>query len=275
MAAVAYLFPGQGAQDPALGPAVRDSIPDLFDLAAGLIGCDPFPVCGESTRYAQPAIVLSSLALWRDIAPTADAAAFAGHSLGELGALCAAGVLSERDAVELAVLRGELMARSGEERGESTMLAVLKGTPEAAAQLAADFGLFVANDNAPGQVVIAGAVDAVTQARGAARERGLRAIELDVAGAFHTPFMEGAREPFAERLAEIEFGAATVPVICGLTAQPFVNPREELAEAITAPVRWREVMLTLHGMGMEGYVDVGPGTVLEKLVERNLAEVQA
>ncbi|CAB4883249.1 unannotated protein [freshwater metagenome] len=269
--AVAYLFPGQGAQDPALGPVVRERIPELFDLATELIGCDPFPVCGESTRYAQPAIVLSSLALWQDLAPLAgDALAFAGHSLGELGALCAAGALTQRDAVELAVLRGELMARSGEERGESTMLAVLKGTIEDAARLAEDFGLHVANDNAPGQVVIAGAVDAVTQARGAARERGLRAIELDVAGAFHTPFMDGAREPFAERLTQVEFSTPAVPVISGLTARPFTDPRAELAEAITAPVRWREVMLTLHGMSIGRYVDVGPGTVLEKLVERNL-----
>ena len=110
-------------------------------------------------------------------------------------------------------------------------------------------------------------------ARRAARDEGLRAIELGVAGAFHSPAMAPAAEPFAQALAEVRWRPAAAPVISGLTAAPFRDPAEELAAAIVSPVRWREVMLALAALGIERYVDVGPGVVLDRLVARNLKEV--
>jgi [acyl-carrier-protein] S-malonyltransferase len=273
MTATAHLFPGQGVQSPEHGQLVRDAAPDLLEVALADLGEDPFPRCGESTRFAQPAIVLASLAAWRSV-DGADAVAFAGHSLGELSALAAAGAIDELDAVRLAVLRGELMARAAERRPGGTMLAVLGGTPEQARGLADDHALVIANDNAPGQLVLAGSQAGVDGARRAARGRGLRAMELDVSGAFHSPQMLPARRAFAAALAEVRWHAPRVPVFSGLTAAEFADPVRELSAAVIAPVRWREVMLALRAFGARRFVDVGPGEVLAKLVERNFKELQ-
>ena len=128
--ATAFLFPGQGAQTPEAAPLVREHAPDLLETCIAALGEDPLPRCEESTRFAQPAIVLASLAGWRAGADR-SAAAFAGHSLGELSALAAAGVLDEHEAVRLAVLRGGLMA-DADGHGEGGMLALLGGTMEQA-----------------------------------------------------------------------------------------------------------------------------------------------
>ena len=100
----------------------------------------------------------------------------------------------------------------------------------------------------------------------------MRAIALDVTGAFHTPAMAGAVEPFLAALADVEFRAPAVPVISGASAQPFTDLREELAQAIVRPVRWRETMLALGDLGADTFLDVGPGNVLERLVARNLPD---
>ncbi len=271
MTATAYLFPGQGVQAPEQGEAVRAAAPDLLDIALEQLGEDPFPRCGESTRFAQPAIVLASLAAWRRL-DAHDAIAFAGHSLGELPALAAAGAITDADAVRLAVLRGELMAQAAEQQPGGTMLAVLKGTPEQARELAEDHGLVVANDNAPGQLVLAGPQEGVDDARRAARGRGLRAIELDVTGAFHSPQMLPARDTLAIALADIDWAPPKVPVFSGLTAAEFTDPVKELSAAVVAPVRWRELMLALRAHGAQQFVDVGPGEVLARLVDRIFKE---
>jgi len=271
MTATAYLFPGQGVQDPAHEQLVREVAPDLFDIALDQIGANPFPRCGESTRFAQPAIVLASLAAWRRLEGR-DAAAFAGHSLGELAALAAAGAITETAAVRLAVVRGELMAQAAERRPGGTMLAVLGGTPEQALQLADDHALVLANDNAPGQLVLAGSQDGVDAARRAARGRGLRALELDVTGAFHSPQMLPARRALAGELAAVTWTAPRAPVFSGLTAAPFTDPRQELAAAVVAPVRWRATLLALRAAGVARFVDVGPGDVLARLVDRTFKE---
>lgn len=264
----AYLFPGQGAQYPdALADVERDA-PDLLDLCVVLLGEEPFSRCDESTRFAQPAILLASLARWRRTVP-ADRRGHAGHSLGELTALAAAGAISQLDAVRLAVRRGAAMADAAERTGAQGMLAVLRGTPEAAASLAAEHGLVVANDNAPGQLVLSGPRDGIASARTAARAAGMRAIELNVAGAFHSPAMSPARQAFADALVAVPWSAPDVPVYSGLTAAPFSDPVQQLIDAVTAPVRWREVMKRLREDGATTFVDVGPGDVLAKLAERN------
>ncbi len=271
MSRTAFLFPGQGSQTPDSAPLARKAVPGLFDLAIGLLGEDPFPRCSESTRFAQPAIVLASLAAWSGQDPEpSEVAAFAGHSLGELSALAASGALAHEDAVRLAVVRGELMAQAAERAGDGAMLAVLKGGLADAERLAADHDLTVANDNAPGQVVLAGPRAGIETARRGARELGLRAMELDVAGAFHSPSMETARIAFADELAQVTWHEPAAPVYSSLTAAPFVEPARELATAIVSPVRWREVMLALAADGIERFVDLGPGEVLARLVNRNL-----
>jgi [acyl-carrier-protein] S-malonyltransferase len=276
-AASAILFPGQGSQTADMRDLVERVRPDLLEMAVQAVGEDPFPRADEGTHYAQPAIFCASLAGWE--APGRPIEAFmAGHSLGELGALVAAGALDEREGLELVALRGRLMHQSGleAEDGEGGMIAVLgAGASDHAPELAETHGLTVANDNSPMQVVISGAKSRLPDALAHAKELGLRAMELDVTGAFHSPMMAGAVPEFERALADVTFTQPTsTTVISAVTAQPFTDPRRELADALTMPVRWREVMLTLHELGAERFVDVGPGRVLTGLAKRTLSGVE-
>jgi [acyl-carrier-protein] S-malonyltransferase len=249
----------------ALVAAVR---PDLLDAAIELIGEDPFPRVDESTRFAQPAILCASFAGWTRLRDHVHPVALAGHALGEFSALAAAGALSDHDALRLVVIRGDHMAASGEASGGGTMLALLGASPAQSEALAARHGVSVANDNAPGQVVLSGSPEALDAARKDATTAGLRALPLGVAGAFHSPQMQGAVDPFRLALTEIVFDTPQIPVISCATAKPFADPAAELAEALISPVRWRDTMTTLDGLGVQAYVDVGPGRVLSKLVPR-------
>jgi [acyl-carrier-protein] S-malonyltransferase len=253
-------------------PGMRDLVaterPDLLRRVTALVGEDPFARVDDSTRFAQPAIFCASLAGWERVRDHVEPVAFAGHSLGELTALVASGALDERDGLRLVVLRGMLMAISGEQAGGGTMLVVLGATSAQAAAIAARHGVSVANDNAPGQVVLSGAPDGLAAARDDAAAAGLRTVELDVSGAFHSPQMQDAVTPFREALAEVEFGAPTAPVISCATALQFVDPRQELAAALVRPVRWRETMTALAADGVLAFVDAGPGRVLAKLAPR-------
>ncbi len=254
---------------------VAHALPALLELAGELIGDDCFELATESTRFAQPAIFLSSLAGFLELEEASAAVAFAGHSLGELSALAAAGALSWEDALELVVLRGALMDESGRSSGDGSMLALLKSTPQEAAEVAAAAEVWVANDNAPGQTVLAGPRAGLRDAARIARERGMRSLALDVTGAFHSPWMAAAQAPFREALERVTFSEPAVTVFSGLTAAPFVDPRDELARALTAPVRWRETMVALASAGAHSFIDVGPDQVLAKLVTRNVEGVQA
>ena len=262
------LFPGQGSQTEGMRDAVERALPDLLDTAVRLIGADPFERVGESTAFAQPAIFLASLASYEELGRPA-AGAYAGHSMGELGALVAAGSLTPLDGLRLIVRRGALMAEAAEAEG-GAMLAVLKGTPEGARELAATYGLTLANDNAPGQVVLAGRPDDVDTAARAARKLGLRAMRLDVAGAFHHRSMRSACIRFREALSQVQFRTARAPVYSGMSAAPFWDVRGELALAIMRPVRWRDTLLALEQAGHSTFLDVGPGEVLAGLVRRTL-----
>jgi [acyl-carrier-protein] S-malonyltransferase len=266
----AVLFPGQGSQTPDMRDVVADVRPDLLAAVIELVGEDPFPLVDKSTRYAQPAIFCASLAGWTRVRDRVDPIALAGHSLGELTALAAAGAIDDFDALRLVVLRGLLMDVAGAASGGGTMLAVLGATPAQAAALASRHGVSLANDNAPGQVVLSGAPDKLKAARDDARGTGLRAVALDVTGAFHSPQMQRAVVPFQEALSAIEVETPDIPVISCATAEPFGDPREELAGALVSPVRWRETMAALGAAGANTFVDVGPGAVLAKLAPRCL-----
>ena len=269
----AVLLPGQGSQVPGMRDTVASTRPDLLEAVLALVGDDPFERIDESTRFAQPAIFCASLAGWARVADDVGSPiAFAGHSLGELSALVVAGVLDELDALRLVVLRGRLMAELGEARDGGTMLAVLGADPEQAATLAESHGVSLANDNAPGQVVLSGAPNDLRALREDARAQGLRAIPLDVSGAFRSPQMAPAVEPFRAALADVQLHPPRGVVFSGATARPFADPVNELADALVAPVRGRETMSALADFGVRAYVDVGPGAVLAKLTPRCVAD---
>jgi malonyl CoA-acyl carrier protein transacylase len=270
----AILFPGQGSQTAEMRDVVAEHRPDLLELVAQVVGEDPFARAGEGTDFAQPAIFCASLAGWAALGrPPGDM--MAGHSLGELAALVAAGALAERDGLNLVALRGRLMEEAGAQGGGGGMVALMgAGAADHAQELAEAHGLAVANDNSPQQVVLSGARAELPNAAEHARELGLRPMELDVAGAFHSPMMEPAVAEFSAALGRTEFTEPEVPVFSAVTVQPFSEPRRELADALTHPVRWRETMLALHERGATKFVEVGPGRVLTGLAKRTLKGVE-
>src|SRR3954447_19952628 len=275
MTSTAILFPGQGSLTPEAPDLARAAWPELVVRATELVGDDPFARAAESTEFAQPAIYVASVAAYRERRiDAADVVAMAGHSLGELSALAAAGALDVDDGLRLVVLRGRLMAAAARESADGGMLALLGGTPEAAAELAGAYGLIVANDNAPGQVVLSGERGAIERLAAVARSEGFKSLVLDVPGAFHSPAIAAAEAPFLEALRAVDCHEPTVPVVSGLTAAPFTDIPTELAHALVNPVRWREVMSTLFELGARDFVDVGPGKVLARLVTRNLPALE-
>jgi malonyl CoA-acyl carrier protein transacylase len=249
-----------------------------FERGLELLGFDPFERLEEGTRFQQPAIFLCSVAAWdawRDEEPdeAADVRAAAGHSLGEYAALVAAGALTFEDAIGLVAERAAAMADAGE-LNQGTMLAMLGGDDHAVRALAQRLNLTVANDNAPGQLVLSGAVDAIAAAEELAREQtGARARRLDVSGAFHSPLMEPAAARLHAALQRVEVAKPAFPVYANGTAAPFVDIRRELAENLLRGVRWRETLLALRTAGIERFVEHGPGAVLTGLVKRTLAAV--
>jgi malonyl CoA-acyl carrier protein transacylase len=246
---------------------VATRAPELLERVTELVGEDPFARVEENTRYAQPAIFCASITGWDALNLHPSAAA--GHSLGELAALAAAGVLSRDDALELVVLRGRLM---GEARNGS-MLALVGASLEDAQAIADAGGVTLANDNAPGQVVLSGPVDALDRTEAVASERGTRVIRLDVAGAFHSPAMEPSVGPFRAALDEVEVSAPAFTVFSGASAAPFTDVREELSQALVRPVRWRETVIAMHEAGAPSFVEVGPGKVLARMGKRILKGV--
>jgi malonyl CoA-acyl carrier protein transacylase len=268
------LFPGQGSQTQDMRDTVERQRPELLKQVVTVVGDDPFERVDAGTMYAQPAIFCASLAGWAALGrPEADF--MAGHSLGELAALVAAGALSEHDGLKLVALRGKLMQESGERAGDGGMVALLgNGAADQATALAAAHGLSVANDNSPQQVVLSGSRSALPQAADAARELGLRVMELPVTGAFHSPMMAAAVPEFEAALAGVEIVPPRVTVLSAVTAAPFDDIRRRLAEALTMPVRWRETMLAMHELGADRFVEVGPGRVLTGLAKRTLRDVE-
>jgi malonyl CoA-acyl carrier protein transacylase len=142
---------------------------------------------------------------------------------------------------------------------------------DAIAEVAAEAGVQIANDNAPDQLVLSGAVSALDTAEALLKERGVRGKRLPVAGAFHSPLMEPAVEPFRAAVESIEIGEPRVPVYSCVTAEPFDDVRERLVQAITRPVRWLDVMRALDERGVTDFVETGPGKVLTNLVKKALA----
>jgi [acyl-carrier-protein] S-malonyltransferase len=271
----AILFPGQGSQAAGMREQVERWRPDLLLLARAAVGDDPFERADEGTRFAQPAIFCAALAGWQRLRDDFEPELMAGHSLGEISALVAAGAMDAEDGLNLVAARGSLMQDAAESAGGGGMLAVRVTDREQLADVIADTGVTLANDNSPEQVVVSGPDDALERAERELRQRGVRAKRLPVAGAFHSPAMESAVPEFRERLGEVELGAPSVPVLSCVTAEPFDDVRERLAQALTRPVRWLDVMRELRARGATHFVETGPGKVLTGLVRRSLDGVDA
>jgi [acyl-carrier-protein] S-malonyltransferase len=266
MARAALIFPGQGSHKEGMADEVRDA--PAIARGLELLDYDPFARIAEGTRYQQPAVFLVSVARWQLEQPEAIVAA--GHSLGEYAALVAAGAVDFEPALELVDERAAAMAYASELE-PSGMTVMLKGDPDAVRVLAEEAGVIVANDNSPGQVVLAGAIPALEQVEERAKaQTGARAQRLDVSGAFHSPFMAPAAERLRAALERTAFREPRIPVYSNGTVEPFTDPRRELAENLLRPVRWRETLLAFHELGVEDYVELGPGQILTGLVKRTI-----
>jgi [acyl-carrier-protein] S-malonyltransferase len=266
---LAAVFPGQGIGDPALHELVDAERPDLGARARELVGDDPFARIGEGTRFAQPAVYCATLAGFERLGRP-PAGLYAGHSMGEITALAAAGAIDEGDGLRIVVERGRLMAVAALAGPAGGMLAV-GGDRPAAEELASRCGLTVANENSPRQFVLSGEATRLDVAEREAKGAGLRAKRLAVRGAFHSPAMRPAVEPFHELLGTVEFRPPPAPVLSCVTAQPFgAHAADALAAALTSPVRWVDVLHGLRDGGAERFLDVGPGKVLAGLVKRTL-----
>jgi [acyl-carrier-protein] S-malonyltransferase len=272
---LAMLFPGQGSQTPDMREQVERHRPDLLELAQSEVSDDLFERAGEGTRWAQPAIFCAALAGYEQLKDRYEPDLMAGHSLGEISALVAADALDADDGLRLVAARGRLMQEAAEETGDGGMLAVRARDRAPVEEVAAESGLSIANDNAPDQLVLSGALAALDDAERLLGERRVRAKRLPVAGAFHSPLMEPAVEPFRRVAEQIELREPRVPVLSCVTAAPFHDVGEQLVQAITHPVRWMDVMSALRELGATRFVETGPGRVLTGLVRKSLPDVEA
>ena len=297
----AVLFPGQGSQSVGMCADVREARPDLFgQTAASVLGWDVDALIDggpqerlTETQHAQPALFSTSFALFDEFSKVVEVepVAAAGHSLGEYTALAAAGSLSYEDGLALVAARGLAMAECAA-KSSSGMAALLGADEETAESIAsdrrADGGqLFVANLNAPGQIVVAGGTDDIEWLVENARELGVRrAIPLDVAGAFHSPFMAAAATALDLALDATRFSAPTFAVYANATAAPTQDVAATLSTQLTAPVRFAESLRNMAESGIDTFVHVGPGDVTAGRVRRttpdadvhvvsNLVEVHA
>ena len=263
----AVLFPGQGSQTPEMRDLVAQREPELLERCLELVGEDPFARVEESTRFQQPAIFCASIAGWRALPTTSSRSAAAGHSLGELAALAAAGVLTVEDALELVVLRGRLMAEA-DDRG--SMIALVGADDDEAAQVAARRRPHRRQRQRARPDRPRGRPRRLRRAPRPSRRRARQARDPP-AGRRRVPLaLDGARRRAVPRRARRGRAAASraSPSSPAPPREPFEDVREELARALIRPVRWRETFTALHEAGAERFVEVGPGKVLARLAKR-------
>jgi [acyl-carrier-protein] S-malonyltransferase len=212
----------------------------------------------------------------RDRVP--EPVAFAGHSLGQVTALIASGALPLDAGVRFAARRAELTQRAADSH-PGKMAALLGATPEQASEActAAPDAAWVANDNAPGQIVIAGTPDGVDAAGARAKELGVKRVTpLNVGGAFHTPLMRDAADALPSELESVSFSAPAAPVVSNHDAKSYDDGdgwRDRLPEHVTVPVRWRASMETMVGLGVTSFLEVGHGSMLAGLAKRTTPDV--
>ena len=287
----AFLFPGQGSQKVGMGKELATayaSAREVFEAVDEALDESLSKLMWEGpqdelvmTRNAQPALMAVSIAAMEVLRreggfDVSEQVSFvAGHSLGEYSALCSVGVFSLGDTARLLRLRGEAMQRAVP-IGEGSMAAVLGMKAEQVAEVAAAAAenevCVVANDNAPGQVVVSGHANAVSRAMSIAKRRGAkRSIPLSVSAPFHCPLMSPAAEEMREALSNVEAASPMLPVVGNVTAFPMDSHTEILSllvKQIVSMVRWRESMNYLASVGVENVTEVGAGSVLAGLARR-------
>jgi [acyl-carrier-protein] S-malonyltransferase len=277
------IFAGQGAQVPGMGKdlAQDGEIASLFEKANSVLGFDLAKICFEGpaeeltkSNVCQPAIFVVSYAAYLALQkrrPTAFAAA-AGLSLGEWGALCAAGVLDFDATLTVLEARGRFMQEACE-AAPSGMIAIVGASAEQLDALCARTGCTVANINSAAQQVLSGSKEAIAAAAAAAKELGIkRALPLATAGAFHSAFMAPAREKLAPVLDQITFNAPKIPVLSNITGQPHANDpaaiKAAMLEQVTGTTNWAADIETAKALGGTRFVEFGPGKVLSGLIKK-------
>ncbi len=279
---IAFTFPGQGSQAPGMGTAWVDHPSwELVAEAADVSGRDVEHLLLRAdqhelteTRNSQLATFMMSMIVLDAVERTGVEPAFhAGHSLGEYSALTASGCISFEDGVRLVTERGYAMQAAADAQ-DGTMYVVL-GLDDDKVELACsrtDGDVWVANYNAPGQVVIAGEPEALVAAGAAAKELGAkRAMPIKVGGAFHTPFMSPARDRVRKAIADTEFRDPHRPVFANVDALPHPDAADWpslMGAQLTSPVRWRQTVTNLANDGATVFLELGPGTVLTGMAKR-------
>lgn len=286
----AYVFPGQGAQFTGMGKNLYDTIPiakDLFEKANEILGFRITDIMFEGsaddlkqTKVTQPAVFLHSVILAKALGESFQPEGVAGHSLGEFSALVASGALSFEDGLVLVSKRAMAMQKACEQN-PSTMAAILKLDDNVIEEVCASIkGIVVpANYNCTGQLVISGTNEAIDEACAILLEKGAkRALKLQVGGAFHSPLMEPARKELEEAIAATTFNTPQCPIYQDVDAKPYTNPEQikaNLISQLTSPVRWSQIVKNMVADGFNQFVEVGPGTVLQGLIKKTVADVEA